>query len=240
MTNSPRFDMPYGPDRRHRLDVFPGGDGQTVIIFWHGGSWQRGDKRHYRFIGRSLAKLGYTTVAPNYRLYPQVRFPAFIEDAAQAVRWVQDNLKPQRVILMGHSAGGLIAADLALDPAYLEKAGVRKELIAGMIGLSGPYDFTPRPSLKPIFADSQRWEPIKLVNSPTIPMLLLQGRIDPTVNYRNAASLAQTVTAAGGQARAVLYPHLEHMLVIVPFLPGFGWIAPIRRQIKDFITQLLD
>jgi acetyl esterase/lipase len=236
----PSFDQAYGTHPRHRLDVYPAGSNHTVIIFWHGGSWKSGSKEAYRFIGRRLASMGYATVLPNYRLHPEVRFPAFVEDGALAMRWVQNHLKPQRVILMGHSAGALIAADLALDNSFLKVAGVELGLVRGMVGLGGPYDFTPRPDLQDVFAGSppELWEPIKLVRDPVCPILLIHGRLDPIVNYKNALSLVDKVKRQGGSSRGVIYPHLEHMLVIAPFLPGLGWVAPVRRQIDQFIKTL--
>ena len=85
----------YGADPQHRLDVYvpdqirdgsrPGG--APLVVFWHGGRWSFGDKADYRFVGAALAELGYVAVLPNYRHYPQVKMPGFMDDAARAALW---------------------------------------------------------------------------------------------------------------------------------------------------------
>ncbi|HUC87003.1 MAG TPA: alpha/beta hydrolase, partial [Candidatus Saccharimonadales bacterium] len=138
----PILDVAYGSDLHQKLDVYlpTFKPYDTVILFWHGGTWRRGDKRRYRFIGRTLAAMGYTAVLPNYRLYPAVTFPAFIEDAAAAVQWVEREHHPRRIFLMGHSAGAHIAAVLALDNRYFKALPAPHPRIAGFIGLAGAYN----------------------------------------------------------------------------------------------------
>jgi acetyl esterase/lipase len=78
--------LPYGEDPRQRLDVFSPRSGKhPVVVFFYGGSWTTGEKSQYAFVGAALAARGYVTVIPDYRLYPQVRFPEFIADGARAV-----------------------------------------------------------------------------------------------------------------------------------------------------------
>ena len=124
-------DIAYGELRRQKLDIYvppmqPSGQ-LPVVVFWYGGAWIEGSKNDYRFVGAALAELGYVTVVPDYRLYPDVRFPAFIDDGALAVRWVRENAAehggdPARIVLIGHSAGAHLAAMLAFNRVYLDKA----------------------------------------------------------------------------------------------------------------------
>ena len=88
-----KTDLRYGEDPRQRLDVYPPRDAanRPVVIFWYGGSWLNGTKSHYRFVGAALAERGFVVAMPDYRLYPAVKFPAFLDDAAQAVAWVQQH-----------------------------------------------------------------------------------------------------------------------------------------------------
>src|SRR3954471_10166956 len=124
--------LSYGKEPRQSLDVYtPCGDPKhaPVVIFFYGGYWQWGSKSDYRFVGQALASKGFIAVLPDYRLYPRVTFPAFVEDGAQAVRWTRDHIAryggdPNRLYLMGHSAGAHTAALLAVDPHYLQDAGV--------------------------------------------------------------------------------------------------------------------
>jgi acetyl esterase/lipase len=131
----------YGSLPRQDLDIYTpeqltSGNRRPVIIFFYGGSWQSGSRANYGFIGRAFAAQGFITVIPDYRLVPEVHFPAFIEDGAAAVRWVRANIArfggdPHRLILAGHSAGAYNAAMLALDPAWL---GTDRRAVRGLIG----------------------------------------------------------------------------------------------------------
>jgi len=108
-----------------------------------------GDKSYYRFVGSHLAKHGYVVVVPNYRTYPDVKFPTFVEDTAQAIAWVSENISQYggdatRINLMGHSSGAHMAALVAADTRYLRAFDKMPAVINSVVGLSGPYDFTPR------------------------------------------------------------------------------------------------
>src|SRR6185295_10367345 len=148
-TYQPNLGIAYGPEPRHRLDIYvPDGFARPrpVIVFFYGGNWQSGERGGYRFVAESLTRAGNVVVIPDYRLYPAVRFPAFLDDSARAVAWVAANIgryggDPDALYLMGHSAGAYNAAMVALDRSYLRAVGGAK--IAGVIGIAGPYDFLP-------------------------------------------------------------------------------------------------
>ena len=144
-------DIAYGPDPRQKLDLYrpdkPRADGKTVIFFY-GGAWETGSKGDYLFVAQALVAGGYTVVIPDYRLYPAVRFPAFVDDGARAARWTADRVGSDKVFVMGHSAGAHIALLLAANTPYLATAGVDRMKLGGVIGLSGPYDFLPLKSAK--------------------------------------------------------------------------------------------
>ncbi len=144
-------DLPFGPQPRNKLDVYvpvAAGEAAPVLVFFYGGSWDSGSKDDYAFVGQALAAQGFVTVLPDYRLYPQVRFPDFLHDGAAAIAWVRDHIAayggdPRRIVLAGHSAGAYNAVMLGMDPRYLEAAGVDPKSIRAVAGLSGPYDFLP-------------------------------------------------------------------------------------------------
>jgi acetyl esterase/lipase len=234
-----QLDVSYGPNPRHKLDIYPGGSLTTVVVFWHGGSWKGSDKRIYRFVGRSLARMGYTTILPNYRLHPEVVFPGFIEDGALAVKWLQDTHAPKNIILMGHSAGAFNAAILAFDHSYLKAQAVNLATIKGFIGLSGPYAFNPRSDLKAIFerTPKTRWQPIDLAGKAATPSLLMQGRLDYVVSSTNAPALARKLQQTGNQVRLVMYPLFDHFAILVPFFRGLGWVTSVKKEIRRFLDQ---
>ena len=184
-------DLAYGPESRQQLDVYvpdaPAAEPRTVIVFIHGGSWETGSKGAYRFVGSSLAEQGFIAVLPSYRLSPAVRFPVFVEDAARAVAWTLRNIdryggNPQRVFVMGHSAGAHIALLLTLDRHYLAATGVSADDLRGVIGLSGPYDFKiDSDLLRSVFGaapDPRQTQPVRFVRGDAPPLLLIHGTAD--------------------------------------------------------------
>lgn len=127
---------------RHLLDVYAPklepAIKHPVVLFIHGGSWNSGSKNLYSFIGRRLASLGMVAVIINYRLAPRVRVSDMAVDCARAVLWVTKHITdyagdPNRLFVMGHSAGGGLAALLATDNQLLLKVGLPKNPIKGAI-----------------------------------------------------------------------------------------------------------
>jgi acetyl esterase/lipase len=221
----------------------------AVVIFFYGGDWQDGNKGDYRFVAQAITSKGFIAVLPDYRLYPAVTFPAFMTDAALAVRWVHDNIAsyggdPDRVFLAGHSAGGHIVALLTLDKHYLQNVGLNRDVIRATAGLSGPYDFVPSPPDRGVFSmplndtvPPPDIEPINFVDGTAPPMLLIQGLSDPTVNPRNATELAAKIRAAGGSVRCVTYPGVGHVGVVLSFAWPFRCLAPTLRDMTNYFTQ---
>ena len=210
----------YGPDVRHSLDVYTPKQRTgpvPVVVFFYGGSWRSGERARYLFAADALASRGYVAIVPDYRLFPDVQFPAFVEDGAKAVRWVLDHVSDfggdaNRVYLMGHSAGAHMAAMLTLDERYLAAEGVPVKRIRGMIALAGPHAFYPSrtASVAPIFAhlaDENAARPFVFVDGDEPPMLLLHGEDDDTVSVFNTLDLSKAVRDAGGRARHHLPGH---------------------------------
>ena len=244
-------DIAFTEGPRGRLDVYEPRKphpGAPVVVFFYGGGWEGGSKALYRFIGASLAAAGVVAVIPDYRVYPQVRYPAFLQDNARAVRWTRDHAAdygadPARLFLMGHSAGAYDAAALGLDRRWLDGVGLdaRRDL-AGVIGLSGPYDFLPlqSPKLKAIFGpEPQRpdTQPINHVDGSEAPFLLIAGTADTTVYPRNTTRLADRIEARGGQAEAVLYPCAGHARTVTALWPLLQGGLDIRGRVLAFIAR---
>jgi acetyl esterase/lipase len=239
----------FGADPRQQLDIYrPSGaaSSKPVIVFWYGGSWDNGARQEYRFVGVALARLGYLTVLPDYRVYPQVRFPQFLDDGARAVAWVQQHAAeygadPRRIILMGHSAGAHMAAMLALDRHYLVAAGADPERIVGLIGLAGPYGLTPNtPTLHAIFAapyTPHDWQVLPYVTAQAPPTLLFHGRADKLVTASNTEALANALRAQGVQVETKIYDNRGHVDMLAALsLPGRAR-APLLREIASFLRQ---
>jgi acetyl esterase/lipase len=247
---TPTYDIAYADGPRHTLDIYaprPTAKPAPVVVFFYGGAWASGNKAMYRFIGASLAARGVLVVIPDYRLYPEVRFPKFMDDAAQAVAWTHANAArlggdPSRLFLMGHSAGAHIATLLALDASYLRAVHLSPAHdVCGVIGLAGPYDFLPLhdATLEAVFgpeAERPLSQPINFVSAQAPPMLLLSGRDDYTVDPGNTVRLAGKLRAAGGTVEHRLYPVIGHTTLIAAFSAPLSFLAPVRRATLDFIA----
>ena len=227
-------DIAYGPQPRHRLDLYETGRGGPLILFIHGGEWRQGDKNAYRFVGQALCARGFDCAIINYRLYPEARFPGFVEDAAAAVRHMARPL-----VLMGHSSGAHVAMLLALDPRWLGGAP-----ILGGIGLSGPYDFLPLddPRHTQILSSPlglAATQPINFAAGAGPPLLLVTGDADTTVRPRNTTALAAARRAAGGVVREVHYPGVGHagtIMALAALLRPFS--PPVLDEIEGFTRQV--
>jgi acetyl esterase/lipase len=240
----------YGDGPRRTLDVYaprPGPGPAPVVVFFYGGGWENGTKELYRFVGAALAARGVLVVIPDYRLHPEVRFPAFVNDAAKAVAWVRQNAPrfggdPRRLFLMGHSAGGQIATLLALDPSYLRAVGMSPGDVCGVIGLAGPYDFVPvQPAeFAAIFGPEAEWSrsrPINYVTASAPPMLLLAGLSDSSVEPGNTLRLSARLRSAGNQITDEIYPWIGHTALIAAISDTLDFLAPVRAETLRFVAE---
>jgi acetyl esterase/lipase len=244
-------DVAYAPGPRHSLDVYApqSAIAAPVVVFFYGGNWQEGDKAIYRFIGAALAARGIMTVIPDYRLYPEVRFPDFVEDGALAVRWAYDHAAafggdPSRMVLMGHSAGAHIAAMLTYDRRWLAAAGLDPNHdLRGLVGLAGPYDFLPLrdETLKIIFGPDSRLpvsQPINFVESGAPPAFLATGSADNVVDPGNVTRLARRVAIRGDTATVRIYDGIGHRVLIGGFAAPLRPFVPVLRDTVAFIDDV--
>ncbi len=244
--------LTYGDGPRSGIDVFmprTAATGLPVVVFFYGGGWEEGERASYRFVGAALASRGIVTFVPDYRIYPQVRFPGFIEDGAGAVRWARANAErfggsPSRIVLAGHSAGAHIAAMLAFDPQWLAREGldVRRD-IAGLAGLAGPYDFLPLRSavLWDIFgpeAQLARTQPINVVSGDRCPAFLATGARDTTVDPGNTDRLACRVRAVGGEVTTRHYTRADHRTLLGALARPLRLIAPVLDDVTGFVERV--
>jgi len=243
-------DRSYGADARQTLDVYiPTAPASVagprpVVVFFYGGNWRTGQKKDYRFVGQALASRGFIAVVPDYRLYPQIRYPDFLRDSAAAVRWTLDNLAalggdPARVHLMGHSAGAYNAAMLALDDRWL---GPARDRIRSMVGLAGPYDFLPLtdPKLQDMFAtepDLRRTQPIVFADAKGPPLFLLHGTADDVVEQANSVKLAARLRAQGAQVEEKYYDGMGHIRIVGALAAPLQGLAPVLDDVVGFLRR---
>lgn len=238
---------------RHRLDVYrpPSGtlERDAIIVFLYGGSWTSGERGTYAFVGQALAARGYTTVIPDYRLYPEVQFPKFVEDAAAAYAWTERNLArsctPARpIIVAGHSAGAHMAAQLAFDRRFIASQNPSVTPPAALIGMAGPYTFEPTtwPSTRDAFASVSATpdvaRPITFVKPGDPPALLVHGLADDLVNLKNSRELAAALSAVGTRVETAEYENIGHIGLVLTLSKFFRWRAPTLENIDQFASKI--
>ena len=220
-------------DRQHglALDIYrpdPATPTPTpVVVFFYGGGWKTGTREQYRFVGQRLAQQGVLAIVADYRTFPRSTFPGFMQDGARAVAWSREHAAdhggdPRRLFLAGHSAGAQIAALLGTDRRYLAVHGMEPAALAGVIGLSGPYDFVINGGYEEVFGPKAQWpdaQAVNFVDGDEPPFLLIHGTGDTVVEAKDSQELADKLRAAGGQAELV-------------WLPDAGHIAPLAALYK--------
>jgi len=222
-------DIAYGAGKRQNLDIYTPKNISSpapVIVFFYGGGWNKGEKFEYLFVADTLVDKGYTVVIPNYTLFPDAQFPTFVEDGAKAVKWVRDNIEtyngdPNRIAIMGHSAGAHIGGLLITDKHYLKEAGAKASDIKAFVGLAGPYGFTPKKKrYKRIFGQLDNYKVIQsnhFADGSESPTLLMHGADDGLVDKKNMEVLAKAINSKGGNARTKLYEGKDHVDMVAAF-----------------------
>ena len=244
-------DVAYGEDERQKLDIYIPEQFEKpmpVIVFFHGGRWTFGSKDQYKFVGLTLSKMGYMVVMPNTRLYPTVKHPVFVEDGAQAVSWVYNNIADyggdNNLFLSGHSSGAHIAALITADQNYLKKYNLSPDVIKGFAGISGPYDFDPdTDDLRDMFGPPSNYPTMQVTtyidgNEP--PMLLIYTADDETVHVRNLNRLKSKIEGEGGNVQSIIYAKGNH----VDAVAGLSWVnmagIPIADDMDGFFRKNLN
>jgi len=234
---------------KHTLDLYRprGRTNLPMLLYFHGGVWQRGDKDQYRNIGEAFARRGILTAIVNYRLTPAVRHPEHLRDAARAVAWsirhaVEYGGRSDRVYLSGHSAGGHLVTLLLLDQRYLRAESVEPDSIAGVIPLSGVFDLTtglddtpdggapgyihqPFGTDPAILADAS---PIRHVRPTAVPILVILAGDDYQAMQRQSREFVDAARRRG-------------LSVTFETIPGRGHFALVQSigQPDDRTTDLV-
>jgi acetyl esterase/lipase len=218
-----------------------------VLVFFYGGSWNRGHKDDYAFVGRRLAALGYITAIPNYRVYPEVQYPSFLEDCTHSVSTLLETLqKPEyeawnpstACVLMGHSAGAYNAAMLAFNPKRLNP-----EQVKGFIGMAGPYNFYPIDidEVKPVFHHPHyhpQSQPIDFCTHPQKPSLIVCPEHDDLVNTKkNSQALHDALLRSGSNTELHTIRGTDHYTLIATLSPLLFYKGNTLRAIQRFVNR---
>ncbi len=238
-------DILFDSKNNLKLDIYIPKNARNadVVVFFYGGRWTDGSKDQYQFVGTALAEQGFVVVIPDYRKYPDVKFPAFIEDGAEAVAWVSDHIQdydgnPDRINLSGHSSGAHIAALITANPKYLAEQGKdRDQVIKSFAGLAGPYDFTPEEKdLVDMFGPPANYplmRPVTYATGKMPPLLLLHGADDKIVGRFNYEHLRDKVLKDGGSVETKLYKGIDHVWIV----GALSWLGRDKAPVLDDMVR---
>ncbi|HUO07583.1 MAG TPA: alpha/beta hydrolase [Phycisphaerae bacterium] len=222
-------DVPYGgPDAKMDVaDIYSpaGAKRAPVLIFVHGGEWSRGDKHDVSFKPKFFNENGIVFVAVNYRLSPKNPHPAQVQDVATAIAWVHQHIgdyggDPQKIVIMGHSAGCHLVTLVSLNPEYLGHVGMNPADLRGVVAWSGGmYDLAARatgggmypPFIKATFGESEESQragsPLTYAtNAKDAPPFLIASCDDEKSKTSREASqqMIDAINAAGGHAESAI------------------------------------
>ena len=240
-------DLRYGEVDRQTLDIYRASGtpkGAPVVVFLHGGRWKYGTKDDYLLVGNALARQGWITVLPNYRLFPSARFPAWVVDGASAVRWTRDHVAryggdSNNIVVVGHSSSAHTVAMLALDDRYLRGAGVPAGTVRGFVSMSGPVDTTwTDEDVQQMMGPRAQWPatyPASFVDGRNPPLLLLHGVSDSVVAVGNSVRLSQLVRRRGGCVHLETYPGIGHVKIVLALV--LSSLAPVLHDIAQFVRD---
>ena len=242
----------YGSDPLQTLYVFKPKQAEPnlpIVIFVHGGSWQEGNAVDYGFVGRAFAANGFVTFVVGYRKHPQHSYPAFVQDVASSVKWVNSHAAQfggdaEKIFLVGHSAGAYDIALAVLDQRYFEEAGISDKHIKGVATLAGPFDFLPLDSdiTREVFGkigDLEKTQPINFVRKDAPPFLILHGTADTTVYPKNAKSLYKHLIDVGASAKLTEYQGVSHVGILLDMAKPLRGNAPVLSDVVKFFKDIL-
>ncbi len=231
-------------NKRCRLDIYyPASQkGFATVVWFHGGGLSSGEK----FIPEPLKNKNIAVVGVNYRLYPKVSTPAYIDDAAAAVAWVMKNIQnyggdPELVFVSGHSAGGYLTSMIGLDKRWLAKYDTDANKIAGLIPFSGHAitHFVIRkekgiPDTQPIVDE---YAPLFHVRKDAPPLVLITGdrELEMLGRYEEDAYLMRMMKVVGHKNTSIYeMKGCTHGSMAAPAFPILlEQVKLISKQIKD-------
>ena len=240
--------LKYGEHIRQATDVYIPKTEQlkTPVVFIFGGAWRDGTKEDFEFVAHALTGLGHPVIIPNFRLFPEVRFPDFVNDVADAIASIEKQSveifnKPLNAFyLMGHSSGAHKAALLATDTRYFNDRGVTAK-VGGLIAIAGPYDLDlENHEVSPVFANvsKKQTNPLLNIQKGMSPVLLLHGKKDQRVFPFHTERFAKALNEASVSVKTHIYPKVDHVKILGSIAAPLRFLNNSYTDIKTFLTEL--
>lgn len=239
----------YGALDHQKLDLYlPDSNAplkKQMVVFIYGGSWTSGSKANYYFVADALTSAGYAVAIPDYIKFPDDVFPAFVNDIALSIAWLEQHaeeyLPVESLVLMGHSAGAHTGALLITDSQYLNQHNVPENTISAFIGLAGPYNFRPKEKkYRDIFnnlEDFAQMRPTHFVSGKEPPVLLLHGAEDTTVLSINTTAFEQRLEENGSTVNTKYYATLGHVNIALGLSRTLDRKDVVLKDILSFLQN---
>ena len=244
-----RLNIPYGTDYWQKIDLYlpdaAPAHAMPTLLFLHGGYWTHGYKEWLGFMAPAFVSLPALFISVSYRLSPQFKHPAALEDCLAALAWAYEHVAtyggdPRRLFLGGHSAGGHLAALLALQPHFLAAHGLPTDAITACCPVSGVYDLQgdiPQDRLQAFLAPGASREqvsPIYHVRGNRTPFLLAVGEHDFPVLYAQAYAMAATLRQQVGKVEFLEIAGADHFQISMQGGdPDILWVQRVRAWMQD-------
>ena len=243
--------LAYGLKARNRLDLYRTKNPKKqkpLIVFVHGGSWQHGNKRDYLFIGETFAREGFDVAVINYQLAPENIFPAFVDDLAQAIHYLNQNkvklnISTDNIILMGHSAGAFNVMSVVYSAQ--SQNFKYKDQIKAIVGLAGPYhfDYVGDPLSEHAFDHKisyQQVMPYYFIEPNQIKHYLLVAEQDQVVERKNALDLDIALRQKGNHSHIAVIPKTGHITIVATLASLMSHYFKTKRTILHFLEEALE
>lgn len=250
---APTMDVPFGKDEDQKLDIYglPATKEAPVLMFFHGGAWAHGYKEWNGFMAPALVDLPAVFVSVSYRLVPDHRWPAPLDDAFAALRWVWTNIAahggdPARVYVAGWSAGGTLATLLALRRDKYPTYGLPEDIVKGCLPTSASFELrntdlapgnrgiTYRDFLFSRDSDAQEASALNNVGGAPPPFLIAYGEQDFPPVLATGPRMVAALEAAGADVVHAVYPGLDHYAMnLAQGDRDHGWVTCARAMLED-------
>ena len=243
--------LAYGLKARNRLDLYRTKNPKKqkpLIVFVHGGSWQHGNKRDYLFIGETFAREGFDVAVINYQFAPENIFPAFVDDLAQAIHYLNQNkvklnISTDNMILMGHSAGAFNVMSVVYSAQ--SQNFKYKDQIKAIVGLAGPYhfDYVGDPLSEHAFDHKisyQQVMPYYFIEPNHIKHYLLVAEQDQVVERKNTLDLDIALRQKGNHSHIAVIPKTGHITIVATLASLMSHYFKTKRTILHFLDEALE
>ncbi|WP_352339281.1 alpha/beta hydrolase [Psychrobacter sp. 16-MNA-CIBAN-0192] len=216
-----------------------------MVVFVHGGSWESGNKEEYAFVGKSFAQAGYVTAVINYRKAPEHLYPDYVKDTARAIAWSYRNASrfhanPQRLAVVGHSAGAFNAVAAIANEDFLAPYGMKPSDIRAVVGIAGPYSYDFRKfssaSAFPATATPDKVMPDRQIKGKQPPYLLLTAENDKVVYAQNTLNMTQALKNHGATVETGVIKGASHATSIGAMASPLRWVNDVRAQVLQYLA----